>query len=65
MSQTNATYGTKAARSRRHLAALDIEFARQWCKAAETAHELETRYTLVLPDETIMRPSNLSSPLSP
>jgi hypothetical protein len=38
---------------------LDAELARQWAKAAETAHELENRYVLLFPDEKIPRPAVL------
>jgi hypothetical protein len=48
--------------SRRRNAALDFELARHWVKAAETAHELENRYKLVFPGETIERPVDLPMP---
>lgn len=40
----------------------ELEMARQWAKAAETAHELEKRYQLVFPRESIQRPTGLPSP---
>lgn len=61
VSRVASTYGAETARSLRHKATLDIELARQWCKAAETAHELESRYALVFPDETIQRPIDFRS----
>jgi hypothetical protein len=40
----------------------DLEIARQWAKAAETAHELEKQYQLIFPKGSIQRPTDLSAP---
>ncbi len=55
----------EAAWRERRKAAMIVDLAREWRKAAETANELENRYQLLFPGERIERPAHLGEPTDP
>jgi hypothetical protein len=55
----------EAAWHERRKAAMIVDLAREWRKAAETANELENRYQLLFPGERIERPAHLGEPTDP